>query len=203
MKKLQRIFYYIKRNWQKLFCYGLIMMGILLFMVVLIVKPQKTNNAYLYESKSKSQKRVSSFPLIQHIKVNQDNVYGLFLYFGDDDINKYPYRIVLKDTNNKEYFNHKFNRDYESNIVYMEFPVIRNSKGTEFILTIDCEECSNVKLEYKKSSEDGSYMENSDKILGVSLNYYQKNNSFYWYSILSITIGLILLPLAKEENHEK
>ena len=46
-------------------------------------------------------------------------------------------------------------------------------------------------------------MENSDKILGVSLNYYQKNNSFYWYSILSITIGLILLPLAKEENHEK
>ena len=179
------------------------MMGILLFMVVLIVKPQKTNNAYLYDSKSKSQKRVSSFPLIQHIKVNQDNVYGLFLYLGEDDINKYPYRIVLKDTNNKEYFNHKFNRDYESNIVYMEFPVIRNSKGKEFILTIDCEECSNVKLGYKNSGEDGSYMENSDKILGVSLNYYQKNNSFYWYSILSITIGLILLPLAKEENYEK
>ena len=50
---------------------------------------------------------------------------------------------------------------------------------------------------------EDNYIENSNKILGVSFNYYVENHSFNWYSVLSIVIGLILLPLAKEENHEK
>lgn len=194
---------YLLNCWKKLFCYLLIFLGILLFVVVLIVKPQKTNNTYLYDNTIEAEKKTATFPIVQHIKVSEDNVYGMFLYFGSDDINQYPYEIILKDVEGKEYFRHDFNLDYESNIVYMQIPVIKKSKGKEFVVTINCEECNNVKLGYRDSNEKDNYIENSNKILGVSFNYYVENHNFNWYSILSIVIGLILLPLAKEENHEK
>ena len=194
---------YLLNCWKKLFCYLLIFLGILLFVVVLIVKPQKTNNAYLYDNTIESEKKTATFPIVQHIKVSEDNVYGMFLYFGSDDINQYPYEIILKDVEGKEYFRHDFNLDYESNIVYMQIPVIKKSKGKEFVVTINCEECNNVKLGYRDSSEKDNYIENSNKILGVSFNYYVKNNGFYWYSLLSIIVGFILLPLSKEDSYEK
>lgn len=204
MKKLQRIFYYIKRNWQKLFCYGLIMMGILLFMVVLIRKPYKSNNNLLYPNNIKGEKIVGTFPLKQHVKVKDDNLYGMYLYFGTNEINKFPYEVTLKDTSGKVYFKHKFNLDYEPNIVYMQFPLIKKSNNKEFVVTVDCESCNNVKLNYLKKKKNDSYIENvNDMTLRVSYDYYTKNNSYYWYSILSIVIGVTLLPLAKEEKYEK
>lgn len=203
MEWLERWKNYLIKYWKKLFCYLLIFLGILLFVVVLIVKPQKTNNAYLYDNTIESEKKTATFPIVQHIKVSEDNVYGMFLYFGSDDINQYPYEIILKDVEGKEYFRHDFNLDYESNIVYMQIPVIKKSKGKEFVVTINCEECNNVKLGYRDSSEKDNYIENSNKILGVSFNYYVKNNGFYWYSLLSIIVGFILLPLSKEDSYEK
>ncbi len=203
MEWLERWKNYLLKCWKELFCYLLIFLGILLFVVVLIVKPQKTNNAYLYDNTIESEKKTATFPIVQHIKVSEDNVYGMFLYFGSDDINQYPYKVTLKDIEGKKYFKHDFNLDYESNIVYMQFPLIKESKGKEFIITIDCSECDNVQLGYRDSKEKTNYIENNDKVLGISFNYYVENHSFNWYSILSIIIGLILLPLAKEENHEK
>lgn len=203
MEWLERWKNYLLKCWKKSFCYLLIFLGILLFVVVLIVKPQKTNNAYLYDNTIESEKKTATFPIVQHIKVSEDNVYGMFLYFGSDDINQYPYKVTLKDIEGKKYFKHDFNLDYESNIVYMQFPLIKESKGKEFIITIDCSECDNVQLGYRDSKEKTNYIENNDKVLGISFNYYVENHSFNWYSILSIIIGLILLPLAKEENHEK
>lgn len=203
MEWLERWKNYLLKCWKKLFCYLLIFLGILLFVVVLIVKPQKTNNTYLYDNTIESEKKTATFPIVQHIKVSEDNVYGMFLYFGSDDINQYPYKVTLKDIEGKKYFKHDFNLDYESNIVYMQFPLIKESKGKEFIITIDCSECDNVQLGYRDSKEKTNYIENNDKVLGISFNYYVENHSFNWYSILSIIIGLILLPLAKEENHEK
>ena len=203
MEWLERWKNYLLKRWKELFCYLLIFLGILLFVVVLIAKPQKTNNAYLYDNTIESEKKIATFPIVQHIKVSEDNVYGMFLYFGSDDINQYPYKVTLKDIEGKKYFKHDFNLDYESNIVYMQFPLIKESKGKEFIITIDCSECDNVQLGYRDSKEKTNYIENNDKVLGISFNYYVENHSFNWYSILSIIIGLILLPLAKEENHEK
>lgn len=194
---------YLLKNWKKLFCYLLIFLGILLFVVVLIVNPQKTNSIYLYDNTIEEEEKEATFPIVQHIKVSEDNVYGIFLYFGSDDINQYPYKITLKDIEGKEYFRHDFNLDYESNIVYMQFPTLKESSNKEFIVTVDCKECNNVKLGYRESSNNNSYIENDNKILGISFNYYVKNNGFYWYSLLSIIVGFILLPLSKEDSYEK
>ena len=49
MEWLNRIKKYVLKSWKKLFCYLLIFLGILLFLVVLIIKPQKTNNIYHYQ----------------------------------------------------------------------------------------------------------------------------------------------------------
>ena len=203
MEWLKRGQKYLLKYHEKLFCYLLIFLGILLLIIVLIVHPQKTNNIYLYDNTIEVEKKIATFPIVQHIKVSQDNAYGMFLFFGSDDINRYPYKITLKDMDGKEYFKHDFNLDYESNIVYMQFPIIKKSKDKEFIVTVDCQECNNVKLGYRKSIGKDVYVENDNEVLGMSVNYYVKNNSFYWYSILSITIGFVLLPLAKEEKHER
>lgn len=194
---------YLLKHCKKLFCYLLIFLGILLFLVVLIIKPQKTNNIYLHDNTIETEKKTSTFPIVQHIKISEDNAYGMFLYFGSDDINQYPYKVTLKDIDGKEYFKHDFNLDYESNIVYMQIPLIKKSKGKEFIITIDCQECNNVELGYREPIGKDIYIENDNEVLGMAISYYTKNNSFYWYSILSIVIGLVLLPLAKEEEHEQ
>ena len=150
MDKIKKILEVVKKRGKVIFCYSLIVLAVVLVLVVLVVKPQKINNNFLYDTGTKLDDSlvVSSFPIVQHIKIKQNKLYGMYLYLGSDDINKYPYTVELKDDSGKNYFSHKFNLDYESNIIYMGFPVIEDSYGKNFILSITCDKCENVQLAY-------------------------------------------------------
>ena len=205
MDKIKKILEVVKVRRKVIFCYSLIVLSIVLVLLILVIKPQKMNNDFLYDTGTKFDESlvVSRFPIVQHIKINHDKLYGIYLYLGSDDINKYPYTVELKDASGKKYFSHNFNLDYESNIIYMGFPVIEDSYGKDFILSITCDKCENVQLAYMNKSEENTYIEdNENKMLGIAIDYYTDNTSYYWYSLLAIVIAITLLPLARSETNE-
>ncbi len=205
MDKIKEILEILKKRSKVIFCYSLIVLAIVLVLLILVVKPQKINNDFLYDTGTKLDDSlvVSSFPIVQHIKVKQNKLYGMYLYLGSDDINKYPYTVELKDDSGKKYFSHTFNLDYESNIIYMGFPVVENSYNKDFILSITCDECANVQLAYMNKGEKNTYIEgNRNKTLGLTIDYYTNDTSYYWYSLLAIVVAITLLPLARSETNE-
>lgn len=201
---MEKILDVVKEKRKVIFCYSLIVLAIILVLIILVIKPQKINNTFLYDTGTKIDDAliVGSFPIVQHIKIKQNKLYGMYLYLGSDDINKYPYTVELKDDNGKKYFSNKFNLDYESNIIYMVFPMIEDSSDKNFILSISCDKCENVQLAYMNKSEEDTYIEdNESKTLGIAIDYYTNNTSYYWYSLLTIVIAVTLLPLARSETN--
>ena len=202
---INNIINYIKNNPQKLFCYFLIFAGILLFILVFLIKPHKLTSEGLYSitNPEDEYQQEITFPIEQKITISKKILNGIYLYLGEDDINSYPYTVTLKDEEGTEYFNHYFNLDYDSNIIYIGLPLTIDTTK-EFLLTIDCQECKNVELSVMDANQDNTHIVgNDDKTLKLSIDYYKKNNNYYWYTALSIVIGLTLLTLARrKEQHD-
>lgn len=186
MNKLKNIIY----KWKKLFCWAWIGIGLLLLIIILVKKPMKKNIKMLSLPKEDIKIENVIFPIKQTINIDDNYLSGLWLYLEDDSINNYKYEIKIIDNTGQQYFYQKFN-NYASNIIYMELGVIENSKGMDLELIINCDDCDNVKIG----------LLGEDKKLKLSTENYIKNNIYYWYIIMFIIIGLVLLPLAREENH--
>ena len=186
---MKKILKKIINNWKFLFCYGLIGIGVLFFVVIFIKHPMKKVTNSLYDPKEMEVQKVS-FPIKQKIKLENDNLSGFWLYFEDDSINEYIYNVTLTDSLGKKYFEHEFD-GYVPNIIYMGLGIITDSKGMEMELIIECETCENVKLSYDKENET---------LKLASENYVSNNNIYYWHAIMAIVIGLVLLPLVKEDK---
>lgn len=200
---MKKRFKKLLKNWKVLFCYALIGGGILFTLAIFIVRPMKINTAYSYEYSNKLTLEKVNFPVIQHIRFNEDKLKALNIYFRDDSIKDYTYRVKLLDDNGKEYFNYEIaNRD--SDMVALALDGISLEKNYDYLLRIECADCSNVEMSVKEASDEYTYVEGyDDKSLEVTINYFSENNGFFWYSAMAIVIGLTLLPVARGNRYEK
>lgn len=189
---MKKIISGIKKYYKLLFCYGIIGLGILLFIVVLIKQPIKKVINPLYDLDEMEVREVA-FPFEQKINIEVDDLSGLWLYYEDDSLNEYVYEITLTDNEGKVYFYNKFD-GYIPNIAYMGIGKLVDSKGMDMNLLIECENCKNVKMALENETEE---------LKLATESYVNNNNIFYWHSILAIVLGLVLLPLAKEDKDER
>ena len=195
MNKLMKKIY---QDWQVYFCYLLILCGILFAIAIAIFKPMKINTDYYYEYKNKITLEEMKFPVEQHIRFRNDNLYVLNIYFNDMSINDYSYSVGLFDEDGNEYFSNNFSSHKESGIsIYIDKLGLK--RDYDYILKIDCPECNDdVKMSVKNASDNFNYLSGFDnKSLEITVNYFSRNYGFYWYSAMAIVIGLTLLPTVK------
>ncbi len=190
-------FSYLKKYWEEIFCYLLIVIGVLFTLVIIGFQPMKVNTAYLYKYSNKDVLEELSFPVVQHIQFQQDHLNSLNIILKDLSINDYTYRVKLLDQKNQEYYNQQF-KDYEGNVISIPLEQLNLLKNHDYLLKIECEECSGVKFSVKDLENDSVYLENvNHKSLEMTTLYLSKNNGYYWYSAMAIVIGLTLLPVAR------
>lgn len=186
----------IKDDWKLLFSLLMIGLGVLLFVVVLIKQPMKKGMTPLFNDGKEVLVKKVFFPIEQEITISADKLTGFWLYLDDDSINKYDYDVKLVDENDNIYFDNKFN-DYKSNIIYMGIGLLENSVDKKLKLIIDCDSCNKVKMAVALDNRDNEVLKLYEE------SYVDNSNIYYWHAFLSIVIGLVLLPLAKEERNEK
>ena len=201
-----KLFKKILANRKKLFCYGLIFISIMFFITIIITKPLKIQKNYIYDTGIDLVYKKLTFPIIQNLKIDYDNLSVINIYLKDTYVineitEKYNLHVELYNKE-KIYFNEKFT-NYEPNIIQINLGKIPNSKDKIFTLKISCEDCQSIKIPVRKSINQNNEIEGLDnETLQILYTNYVPNNSYYWYSILGIVIGLTLLPLARGEEHE-
>lgn len=197
-----KIYEKLVKKWKVLFCYLLIFMSILLFLIVFVKKPTRINTTFVYNSGKERELQEAVFPIEQKINVNVDNLRAVWLFYGDDSINQYNYNILITNQEGKEVFNYDF-RDYASNIAELGVEGKNINKGDELTLRISCEECENVKLNYGIPLDDRDIVAGTgNKSLIVSMDNRVTNNSYYWYCMVGVVIAFLLLPFARSEENE-
>ena len=198
---MNKLLDYFKENCKILFCYLLILLGVLLAVIVFIKKPMKLVSNYVYSSNIESEISEVIFPLEQIIKVHHDNLTNIWIKLEDDSINNYNYRLNLKNHNNDILFENEY-INYESNIILISLGLIEDSEDETFQLSIQCDDCQNVNIA-KVNTLDDSYIVGDEKnTMKIYYDYYEPNNNFYWYSIMSIVLGFVLIPFSKEKRYE-
>ena len=156
---------------------------------------------YVYSSNIESEISEVIFPLEQIIKVHHDNLTNIWIKLEDDSINNYNYRLNLKNHNNDILFENEY-INYESNIILISLGLIEDSEDETFQLSIQCDDCQNVNIA-KVNTLDDSYIVGDEKnTMKIYYDYYEPNNNFYWYSIMSIVLGFVLIPFSKEKRYE-
>lgn len=184
----------IKNNYKVYILYFLILIALLFALVVFISKPMKLKVSSVYQEDAKFVKNKISFPLEQEIVVNDNNLSGVYIYFGDDSINSYNYQVSLKDGDNVLFENDY--KDYKSNILFLGFELQKVVNGKKLQLSIQCKDCDEVYADVVNNSSTV----NKSQLLKISTVNYVRQYNYYWYSIMLIVFCLTLLPLAKEES---
>lgn len=195
------IFNYLKEKWKLLFCYLLIFLGILLIVIVLIVKPIKKTTHYVYSQSEASDITEMTFPLEEKITIHHDKLANIWIYLEDESINEYTYEIELTNSKDEVYFENRF-ENYNSNIINIGLGLLEESEGETFNLKIKCDECEDVKIAKSTAIDDSYIVGDNDNTLKIYYQYYVYNNTFYWYAIMAIVLGIIFIPFAKEKHDE-
>ena len=107
---------YLKRKWRLLFCYLLIFMGVLLAIIVLVMRPVKLTDNYVYSPAVETNISEITFPLEQKIKIDHDKLSNVWIHFEDESINNYVYEVQLRNSKDDISFEHVYD-GYESNII--------------------------------------------------------------------------------------
>lgn len=189
-----------KKNWRVYFCYLLILSGILFALAIVIFKPMKINTSYYYEYKNKITLENVTFPVLQHIRFQENNLKALNVYFNDISINDFSYMVSLIDNNGNEYYSKEFS-EYKDSGFTIPLDNLLLNKNNDYILRIDCSDCNDVKMSIKEASNEFTYLDGfNNKSLEITANYFSRNYGFYWYSAMMIVIGLTLLPTAKDNK---
>lgn len=185
---------------KELIIYILLAISIILIIFIFFAKPKVTSHSLIYkENKEVSIKNVK-FPLKQNIKLDEDNMRLISLYFLDDSINDFEYRISVYDDKDV-LFSHNY-VNYESNIVLIDAGPLEKNKN--YILTIECDTCENVKLAIGDGINKYNKLNSSNKdSLKLTVDNLKINNNYYWYPLMMIAICLTLLPLARSKIDEK
>ena len=199
----------LKKKWKMFFCWGLFCMSLLFSLLVFIIKPTVPQTYYPY-SYSKRNFESIKFPIFQHFNIQNNKLKQIHLVLSDENIvkdnhsiNQHDYDIKVYDEEKNLYYSNHFH-NYALDSVDIE---LNDVNSNNIILEIDCEECNDVKMSLKKSiNKSNNYIElnEEDKVLEFHNIYLIHNNSYYWYTLVGITIFFILYPLAKEDiKYEK
>lgn len=180
----------IKKHYQKILSFGLVIVGIIAFIFVLILHPQKVSVTEAYDSNTDPKLTEISFPFSQDIPINTAQIDYLEVYFGDDSINNYEYTVSVTK-NHETLFEHTYT-DETSNIIRIPLAEINLVPNNDIItLQISCDHsCSNTQFELYGTKDSSSL---KTLIFSHSTDY-----RYFWYSIFPILIGLTLIPLTKE-----
>ena len=177
-------------------------MAVSLFLIVIIIKPRKPVVTYLYDTGKKT--RIEKLPknIVQYMNPGVDDINGLYVYLEDDSIINCDFHVDVTDDNNNKYFSQDI-IDYESNILYLSFGNITNSKDKTFKLSINLLNCLETSGMVGKSINGKNYLgDDKNKTLKITIDSTSKNNSYYWYIFMLISLSLLLFPLARGEENE-
>lgn len=191
----------IKKNWRLLFSYLLILLGILLIIIVLVVKPIKKTSDYVYSQAEESNISEVAFPLEESITIHHNKLANIWIYLDDESINDYTYEIELTDSKDKIYFQNKYEQ-YNSNIINIGLGLVEQTEEESFHLKIRCDECQGVHIAKSTAVDDSYIVGDKDYTLKIYYEYYVYNYTFYWYAVMAIVLGMILIPFAKENLDE-
>lgn len=184
----------IKKHYQKIISYGLIIIGSLFLIILLIIRPQVISSKPIYDYNNEPENTKISFPFSQEITIGVPKIDHLELYFGDDSINKHEYTISIQQ-DSKTIFEHTYINE-QSNIIQIPLSESSPSSNDKITLNIVCEDnCNNVHMKLY-DTEAGL----SPKILAV---FRITNLKYFWIAVFILTVGLILFIVVKEDNEEK
>jgi hypothetical protein len=180
----------IKKHYQLIISYGIILFGIIVFSAILIIKPSRTvlEEAHTYDQQPKL--KSIEFPFSQTVKSPGDNLSFIELRFGDDSINQYQYTITAS-YESTPFFNHTYN-DEISNIVRipMDPSIITPTQDGTITIRIDCNNtCNDAHMEF--------YNIDNTQTIKTLFGLRKVDYGLLWYGLFPIAIGFTLLPLAK------
>lgn len=200
MKKKLKL---IRINIKILFCFSLLFLAFLLFIAIIVVKPQKLATFNLYNVEGKTSIKSFSNKIEQYIYSDVDKIQAFHVYLDDDSITKCDFHIEITDENKKSYFSQDVS-DYNTNVLYLNIGEIYNTKNKIFKLVISTDDCSTLKAVVGTSVNKKNHLAGlNNKTLKITVDSFEKNNSYYWYCFVLIAISLLLMPLARSEKNEK
>lgn len=199
MKNKKNIVFKIKSRKKIAFSILIIILGVLFGIFIFIKKPKTLSDNNLYSEKDIFSLENVSFPLIEKIDTSDKSINAISLNLGDNSINKFKYKIQILDKTNKVLFTHDF-VNYSGYNYYLYFG---NNSTDELILKIDCPKCNNVKVDTATINSNVSLNGTKKKSLKVGFTNYSIDYQYYWYSLMLILFGSVLLIFARSEEDEK
>lgn len=199
MENKKNIVFKIRSRKKVVFSFFIILLGFLFGIFISIKKPKTLSNSTLYSEKDIFSLENVSFPLVEKIDTSDKSINAISLNLGDNSINKFEYKIQVLDKNDKVLFDHDF-INYSGYDYYLYFGV---NNTDELILKIDCPECNNVKVNTATINSNVSLNGTKKKSLKVGFTNYSVDYQYYWYSLMLILFGSVLLIFARSEEDEK
>ena len=181
----------IKKHFQKIIAYGLIILGVIAFILVLIVQPPKLVLKDSYDYQGTPSLSHVSFPLSYDVQIMSDDASFIQLIFGDDSINEYSYTITVSNDEEKV-FEYTY-EDEPSNIIRLPLHENPPKKGDTISIDITCNDCA-------KDAKIYLYDVDGKQLPRLTEGYYKKDFTYYWYGAFLIAVGLTLIPLIKEKK---
>lgn len=180
----------IKKSYQKIIAYGLIVMSILLVIATFIFRPQQPSTNEIYDYHTTPELIEISFPYSLNIPLSSRTDY-IELHFGDDSINNYTYTIAASK-NSELIFSHDY-KDEISNIVRIPLGETEFADDDRVDIQISCnEKCENVKFKLYRTDEG--------LLPKIAVATHKLNLYYLWFAWLLFIISLILLPLTKGDQ---
>ena len=180
----------IKKNFQTIISYGLIIVGIILLCVIVILHPTRIILKETTRYAAEPSLETVNFPFTQTIIIPEEKLSFIELRFGDDSIKQCNYNITA--TNNSEtIFNHEYINNY-SNIV--RIPIDYSTT------TLTPNNHIDIKITPKNSCNDIKFEQfniDNQKIIKALYGFQKTDFGLIWYGLFPVAMGLTLLPLTK------
>ena len=179
----------IRKNYQKIISYSLIIIGALFSIITLLINPQQTAMQNLSSFNNENLDVIETeLPFSQNYTLTTTNPLFLELYLGEKTtLINHDFQISVKNQD-RIIFEHKYTNE-QSNIIRLPISEHNLKTGDNLSITLSSQEASKTILETYNIQDNQSL-----KILEA----YQRNNySYYWYAVFLIAIGLTLLPLSR------
>lgn len=179
----------------------IIILSLICLFVLIIHKPKRVSKSYIVNTGKELKSKDVIFPLHQKIKFSSSEIINIIVYYGDDSINNFHYKVKLLNKQMEVLRNFNLNQ-YGSNILIIPVMGLNLKKGDEVTLKFTCDECYNVKMVTGKPMDNNTVIKNTNDSLNIIVEYYVVNKGYYWYLCTFIIVSLILLPLTMEKEYE-
>ncbi|MBR2833495.1 MAG: hypothetical protein IKE75_03585 [Bacilli bacterium] len=198
MKK-SKPFAFFKSHWQLLFCFSLIVVAFILFLIIFIKKPRKSFTEPLYKNNDLVE-NVNLTSIKQHIYPKKNNISAFRVELDKISEKSCNLNIKISDEKGNTYFD-QYVENYSDNSLYLYIGELKDAVSKRFELTVDIDSCSSIKVPLVQKYNKDTYLENySKKSLKISIDTSKVNTSYGWYPLMILSIALLLFPLARRKK---